>query len=169
VHFKSRDLTTLHRMGQFWHVYVNDSFSLNRQISNLISRPNASFMTTRSVIIAQDEKETWTVHRFYPPGEEPILDPLETVYYTLNTRDIKIDEVLVNGTWQPNFNVAKEYRKGNVFIAGDACHQWIPTGGYGASSTLSMLLSLEYSTGTNNFSPAGFGDAYDLSWKLALT
>jgi 2-polyprenyl-6-methoxyphenol hydroxylase-like FAD-dependent oxidoreductase len=91
-------------------------------------------MTTRCVLIAQDEKETFTIHRFYMPDEEPILDPLETIYQTFNTRDIKVDEILLNNVWQPNFKVAEAYSKGNIFIAGDAAHQWAPTGGYGASS-----------------------------------
>jgi 2-polyprenyl-6-methoxyphenol hydroxylase-like FAD-dependent oxidoreductase len=62
------------------------------------------------------------MHRFYPKDEEPILDPLETIYNAFNTRDLEIDEILVDGTWQPNFNIAKTYRKGDVFIVGDAAH-----------------------------------------------
>jgi FAD-dependent monooxygenase len=43
--------------------------------------------------------------------------------------------------------VADHYRSGRVFLAGDACHQVIPTGGYGMNT--------------------GLADAVDIGWKLA--
>ena len=43
--------------------------------------------------------------------------------------------------------MAQRYRKGRVFLAGDAAHQYIPTGGYGMNT--------------------GIGDACDLGWKVA--
>ena len=59
-----------------------------------------------------------------------------------------MDEVIVNGIWTPSMAVAEHYRstEGRIFLAGDAAHQKIPTGGYGGNT--------------------GFGDAYDISWKL---
>ncbi len=49
--------------------------------------------------------------------------------------------------WTRRRVVAKHYRKGRVFLAGDAAHQLSPTGGFGMNT--------------------GIGDAMDLSWKLA--
>ncbi|MUL44286.1 FAD-dependent oxidoreductase [Streptomonospora sp. PA3] len=43
--------------------------------------------------------------------------------------------------------IATEYRKGRVFLVGDAAHVWPPTGGLGAN--------------------AGIQDAHNLAWKLA--
>ena len=45
-------------------------------------------------------------------------------------------------------HVARRYRAGRVFLAGDAAHVWPPTGGLGAN--------------------AGIQDAHNLAWKLAM-
>lgn len=62
---------------------------------------------------------------------------------------IKIDEVLVRSTFRPSIAVANSFASPEfrVFLAGDAAHQNIPTGGYGMNT--------------------GLGDAFDISWKLA--
>ena len=49
--------------------------------------------------------------------------------------------------WTPHFVVAERYGEGRVLLAGDAAHQYVPTGGYGMNT--------------------GIGDACDLGWKLA--
>lgn len=49
VHFKSQDLTRLHRQGQFWHILIATE-------AGGIGSP----------IIAQDEIDTWMVHMFIP-------------------------------------------------------------------------------------------------------
>src|SRR5262249_54762624 len=51
--------------------------------------------------------------------------------------------------WRQNLLLADNYGQGRVFLAGDAVHLVIPTGGLGMNS--------------------GVGDAIDLSWKLAAT
>jgi 2-polyprenyl-6-methoxyphenol hydroxylase-like FAD-dependent oxidoreductase len=56
-------------------------------------------------------------------------------------------EILHVGTWTPHLLVAERYGEGRVFLAGDAAHQYIPTGGFGLNT--------------------GIGDAADLTWKLA--
>ncbi len=53
------------------------------------------------------------------------------------------------GMWKQNLLLAERYGEGRVFLAGDAIHLVIPTGGLGMNS--------------------GVGDAIDLSWKLAAT
>jgi 2-polyprenyl-6-methoxyphenol hydroxylase-like FAD-dependent oxidoreductase len=113
VHFKSRDLGTLHRHGRFWHYFA-----------------------FRYVIIAQDEVDTWTVHvngtepsEFDPPPADPAAFALRTMQ-----TDLKIDKVLLMSRWRPGFLVADHYRAGRVLIAGDSAHQMFPTGGYGMNS-----------------------------------
>jgi FAD-dependent monooxygenase len=63
--------------------------------------------------------------------------------------EIEIDEILVRSTWRPSVCVAQKYsgEKGRIFLAGDAAHQNIPTGGYGMNM--------------------GLADAFNLGWKLA--
>jgi hypothetical protein len=58
-------------------------------------------------------------------------------------------EMLYVGAWKQNLLLAERYGQGRVFLAGDAVHLVIPTGGLGMNS--------------------GVGDAIDLSWKLAAT
>jgi hypothetical protein len=58
-------------------------------------------------------------------------------------------EMLSCDPWRQNLLLADRYGKGRVFLAGDAVHLVIPTGGLGMNS--------------------GVADAIDLSWKLAAT
>jgi 2-polyprenyl-6-methoxyphenol hydroxylase-like FAD-dependent oxidoreductase len=58
-------------------------------------------------------------------------------------------ETLYVGRWTQRLMLADRYRDGRVFLAGDAAHLVIPTGGLGMNT--------------------GAGDAVDLAWKLAGT
>jgi 2-polyprenyl-6-methoxyphenol hydroxylase-like FAD-dependent oxidoreductase len=58
-------------------------------------------------------------------------------------------EMLHVGQWRQNLLLADRYAQGRVFLAGDAAHLMIPTGGLGMNT--------------------GVGDAVDLAWKLAAT
>lgn len=51
------------------------------------------------------------------------------------------------GFWDLRVSIAKTYRQGRIFIAGDACHSHPPYGGYGVNT--------------------GLEDARNLGWKLA--
>jgi FAD-dependent monooxygenase len=137
VHFKSRDLARIQKQGQFWHIYL--------------LAPPGQF---GGVIIAQDEIDTWTAHLFLPPdGDASQIDSRDAVYRLLGglgpKYEIEIDEILVRSVWRLNLSIARTWTGPHcrVFIAGDAAHQTIPTGGYGMNT--------------------GIGDAYDMGWKLA--
>lgn len=116
IHFKSRDLTTLHKQGQFWHIFFSDG----------------------GAIISQDEVDTWTIHCPIPPGKTfESLDPVQALYDKLGaaagTCPIQVDEILLFSKWQPSICYAEKYTSpgGRILLAGDAAHQNIPTGGYG--------------------------------------
>ncbi|CAK1356188.1 unnamed protein product [Cercospora beticola] len=139
VHFKSRDLRRLHKFGRFWHIFLTDSSG-----------------GLGGAIIAQDEIDTWTTHLFVHESNQEDIDSIsseEVVYRVLGGMHepypITIDKVLVRSTWRPIFAVTKSWSGPNlhVFLAGDAAHQNIPTGGYGMN--------------------LGIQDAFDLGWKLA--
>ncbi|MCV7228048.1 FAD-dependent monooxygenase [Mycolicibacterium komossense] len=84
------------------------------------------------------------------PDEEPpttaaeITEKIRTI-----TRDKRI--TLRNIAWQtvfrPNIRLAEHYRRGPIFLAGDAAHVHTPAGAQGLNT--------------------GIGDAYNLGWKLA--
>ena len=121
IHFKSRDLTRLHKQGQFWHI----------------------FFTHGACIIAQDETDTWTIHIPQPVGTDvSSIDPIAAVHKGLGTNGlpyyIEIDEILVTSGWRPNICLADRYisDKGRVLLSGDAAYQNIPTGGYGMNTAV---------------------------------
>src|SRR5688572_21518334 len=94
-------------------------------------------------LIMQDSTRHWTLHAtldedaaMAPQFEKTIGVPVKY-------------EMLYVGEWKQNLLIADRYGSGRVFLAGDAVHLVIPTGGLGMNS--------------------GVGDAIDLGWKLAAT
>jgi hypothetical protein len=94
-------------------------------------------------LIMQDSTRHWTLHAqlddaraMGPQFEKTIGVPVK-------------HEMLYAGEWKQNLLLADRYGSGRVFLAGDAVHLVIPTGGLGMNS--------------------GVGDAIDLGWKLAAT
>lgn len=95
-----------------------------------------------------DLGSTWFFHAPVPPGttndnfdfraflQEAVGAPF----------DIEFEHV---GFWDLRFMIADSYRKGRVFVAGDAAHSHPPYGGYGVNT--------------------GLEDARNLGWKLAAT
>ncbi|MFF3377245.1 FAD-dependent monooxygenase [Streptomyces sp. NPDC002680] len=80
--------------------------------------------------------------------EEP--DPADAVTWIREAVGAPIDvEILAAQPWSGHCVVARTYREGRVFLAGDAAHLLWPKGGFGANT--------------------GIGDAVDLGWKLAAT
>ncbi len=88
----------------------------------------------------------WVYNRYPVPGESMDSgDPVELVQRALGER---IDvEILSVQDWLPRQLVAQSYGSRRVFLAGDACHLFVPTGGFGMNT--------------------GIGDAADLAWKIA--
>lgn len=76
--------------------------------------------------------------------EEILRDP-KSVIQKLIGREADV-EILAAYPWKAHAVTAGKFREGNVFLCGDAAHQWIPAGGLGLNT--------------------GIGDAVDLAWKL---
>ena len=94
-------------------------------------------------VIVQDSTRHFTLHTVAPDEEtvrrrfgEVIALPLEY-------------EMLSANRWTQRLMLAEGYGEGRVFLAGDAAHLVVPTGGLGMNT--------------------GVGDAIDLAWKLAGT
>lgn len=94
----------------------------------------------------------WRVIVATPAGEErdgePELSWIEAALRERSTRDLRLKDPL----WLSGFDVRQrkvdDYRRGRVFLAGDAAHCHSPIGGQGMNT--------------------GLQDAYNLAWKLAL-
>jgi 2-polyprenyl-6-methoxyphenol hydroxylase-like FAD-dependent oxidoreductase len=123
IHFRSRAREILQPFGVTWH-----------------------YQTSLGTLIAQDDDAIWTLQTRPDPGEATeAIDPNERLRrFAGRPFDY---EILVANAWTPHLVVAQSYGTGRAFLAGDAAHQYIPTGGYGMNT--------------------GIADAVDLGWKLA--
>jgi 2-polyprenyl-6-methoxyphenol hydroxylase-like FAD-dependent oxidoreductase len=96
-----------------------------------------------SFLIMQDSTRHWTLHAVVERDEDMKAQFEKTVAVPVKY------EMLSCAPWRQNLLLADRYGEGRVFLAGDAVHLVIPTGGLGMNT--------------------GVGDAFDLSWKLAAT
>jgi len=94
-------------------------------------------------LIMQDSTRHWTLHSVRDTDAE-----MQPAFERTVGVPVKY-EMLSCAPWRQNLLLADRYGKDRVFLAGDAVHLVIPTGGLGMNS--------------------GVGDAIDLSWKLAAT
>jgi 2-polyprenyl-6-methoxyphenol hydroxylase-like FAD-dependent oxidoreductase len=96
-----------------------------------------------SFLIVQDSTKHFTLHSVVDTDAD-----MATMFEKVAAMPVKY-EMLSVGQWRQNLLLADKYSDGRIFLAGDAVHLVIPTGGLGMNS--------------------GVGDACDLSWKLAAT
>jgi 2-polyprenyl-6-methoxyphenol hydroxylase-like FAD-dependent oxidoreductase len=94
-------------------------------------------------LIVQDSTRHFTLHSVVETDADMATMFEKTVGMPVNY------EMLYVGQWRQNLLLADNYSEKRIFLAGDAVHLVIPTGGLGMNS--------------------GVGDAIDLSWKLAAT
>ncbi|KAH6955737.1 putative monooxygenase, partial [Ilyonectria sp. MPI-CAGE-AT-0026] len=134
VHFKSRDFAKLHKQGRFWHIFTLEDGKFG------------------GAAISQDENEVFTIHLNVSGAEADSIASEDAVYRLLGgiygPYKFKIDKILVRSSYRPSIAVARSFisQHGHAYLAGDAAHQNIPTGGYGMNT--------------------GLGDAFDIGWKL---
>jgi 2-polyprenyl-6-methoxyphenol hydroxylase-like FAD-dependent oxidoreductase len=95
-------------------------------------------------LILQDSTRHFTLHAVVEQDSEMVARFANTIAMPLPF------EMINCNVWRQNLLIADRYGSGSrVFLAGDAVHLVIPTGGLGMNT--------------------GCGDAIDLSWKLAAT
>ncbi|EFR00201.1 hypothetical protein MGYG_09012 [Nannizzia gypsea CBS 118893] len=135
IHFKPKDLRRLHKQGRFWHIFFPNDVAAGGSI--------------KDAIISQDNIDTWTAHLFLPEGFDYSQVPsTQATYIVLGGMcapyPIEKDQVLVRSTWTPSIAVAKSYLGPlqRILIAGDACHQTVPTGGYGMNMGIEEAFDL---------------------------
>jgi len=94
-------------------------------------------------LIMQDSTKHWTLHSIVDTDAQMNIAFERSIGVPIKYEMLSCDP------WRQNLLLADQYGKGRVFLAGDAVHLVIPTGGLGMNS--------------------GIGDAIDLSWKLNAT
>jgi 2-polyprenyl-6-methoxyphenol hydroxylase-like FAD-dependent oxidoreductase len=118
--------------------------------ARLGTRPGVMYWALASgcagVIYTIDGGDEWVFNRYFAPGEAASAeDPVGLIQGAIGA---KLDiEILSAQKWLPRQLVADRYQSARCFLAGDACHLFVPTGGFGMNT--------------------GIGDAVDLSWKIA--
>jgi 2-polyprenyl-6-methoxyphenol hydroxylase-like FAD-dependent oxidoreductase len=123
VFFRSRDLLDRIPISRARHYWIADEH--------------------KSAIIVQDDGEHFSLHSTLPAEAD-----FASVVRGLAGYDLDV-EILHVGDWTMHLLLAESYGRGRVWLAGDAAHLVIPTGGLGMNT--------------------GVGDAIDLGWKLAAT
>lgn len=88
--------------------------------------------------IGQTEDE-----RDHPWTDQEVID-LARAHTGIPDLDV---EIINRSVWRVSRQVAQEFRRGRVFLVGDAAHRFPPTGGFGLNS--------------------GVQDAHNLAWKLS--
>ncbi|MGQ0621408.1 MAG: FAD-dependent monooxygenase [Panacagrimonas sp.] len=126
IHFRSNAVKALYPDSQpYWHTWLS-----RPGFSGLLVSPDAG-------------KDDWVLHLPYPPRENESLEGV--VERALGTR--LPFKIVQSGPWRPQFLVAKSFGRDRTWIAGDATHQYMPTGGLGMNT--------------------GVTEAHNLAWKLA--
>jgi 2-polyprenyl-6-methoxyphenol hydroxylase-like FAD-dependent oxidoreductase len=89
-----------------------------------------------------------TEHGIQAEMKGPSLGDLQSIADDLLPGKPRLSDLRWSSVFRISMRLASHYRKGRVFIAGDAAHIHPPTGGQGMNT--------------------GIQDAYNLAWKLAL-
>jgi putative polyketide hydroxylase len=105
---------------------------------------------TPGVIITLNGSDRWLLNIPYDavaesPDDYPAARCLALARRAIGDAAVDIEVLSIN-PWQMTRLVAERFRDGRVFLAGDAAHQFPPTGGHGMN--------------------AGIQDAHNLAWKL---
>ncbi|MEG8277182.1 FAD-dependent oxidoreductase [Streptomyces sp. AHA2] len=103
-------------------------------------------------LLPVDNRENWVFHAPWHPEQGQSLDEFTDEMCTAHIRRaVGVDDLDVEITgkapWHAAQRVARSYRSGRVFLAGDSAHEMSPTGAFGSNT--------------------GIQDAHNLAWKLA--
>ncbi len=107
--------------------------------------------TAAGTFVSHGVEREWVYMHGWNPDDEPVeaYTPdrcAEMVRIALEDPSVPF-EVLGVSTWHMSAQIADRYRRGRIFLVGDAAHRFPPTGGLGLNT--------------------GVADAHNLIWKLA--
>jgi putative polyketide hydroxylase len=103
-------------------------------------------------LLPVDNRENWVFHAPWHPERGEALAEftdercVEHIRRAIGVADLDV-EITGRAPWHAAQRVARSYRSGRVFLAGDSAHEMSPTGAFGSNT--------------------GIQDAHNLAWKLA--
>ncbi|WP_406498050.1 FAD-dependent monooxygenase [Streptomyces sp. NBC_01604] len=103
-------------------------------------------------LLPVDNRENWVFHAPWHPENGETLEEftdercVEHIRRAVGVTDLDV-QVTGKAPWHAAQRVARSYRAGRVFLAGDSAHEMSPTGAFGSNT--------------------GIQDAHNLAWKLA--
>ncbi|MFJ4536819.1 FAD-dependent oxidoreductase [Streptomyces tibetensis] len=103
-------------------------------------------------LLPVDNRENWVFHApWHPEDGQPLEDFTDEwcaghIRRAVGVPDLDV-EITGKAPWHAAQRVARSYRSGRVFLAGDSAHEMSPTGAFGSNT--------------------GIQDAHNLAWKLA--
>ncbi|WP_233809275.1 FAD-dependent monooxygenase [Paraburkholderia sp. HP33-1] len=126
IHLRSNEISRLFPNHEpYWHTWIT-----RPGFTGLLVSPDAS-------------RPDYVLHRPFAPRKG---ESLESIIDAALGQKLAY-EIVQSGPWRPQFLVARSFGRKRVFIAGDATHQYMPTGGLGMNT--------------------GVTEAHNLAWKLA--
>lgn len=114
------------------------------------NRPGKEYFFGSGTLALVREWDEWMFQFSYDPEFDP-LDATEEailprIHDAIGDPSIPV-KIKGLGSWELQENVATSYRKGRIFIAGDAAHRHNPSNGLGSNTSIQ--------------------DSYNIAWKLA--
>lgn len=103
-------------------------------------------------LLPVDNRENWVFHAPWHPERGETLEDfteercVEHIRRAVGVADLDV-QLTGKAPWHAAQRVARSYREGRVFLAGDSAHEMSPTGAFGSNT--------------------GIQDAHNLAWKLA--
>lgn len=133
--------------------YINIHFSANLR-ERLAGRESLLYWVmdqeVEGVFIAHDIERNWIFMK--TAGADEALDSIDEAKFTEFLREAIGQEAPLEihgmNAWRMTAQIADGYRRGRLFLVGDAAHRFPPTGGIGMNT--------------------GFQDAHNLAWKIAM-
>lgn len=147
------EMEGVNNLGVFCNIYCE--MNLDKYVEH---RPSAGFMFTRpdvrgAFVLSKKGHKKWLIGVRIDSNPKLSIESFTDEYCVdfvkkvINDPEVKV-HLINKAFWTMAALIAKQYRVGRIFFAGDAAHRLPPTGGFGMN--------------------IGIQDVHNLAWKLAM-